>query len=197
MRLPAATLVVLLLTFKLPVRNAERCAALRDREAERKRDADAQACLADAQACLDKYGLANYMAKSTAGYLTEPEKSSKSHNQTVRGNKYGLAYIAKREMYRHTHKGDFNEAKSREHVREMYRHTHKGDFNEAEREPERYQTAMHTESTARTKVREHAHEMYRHTERELRRRYINEAEREPERSGWTCMLLVLFPCSGA
>ena len=63
---------------------------------------------------------------------------------------------------------------------------------EAEREPERYQTAMHTESTALTKVREHAREMYRHTYGNF-----NEAEREPERSGWTCMLLVLFPCSGA
>ena len=39
----------------------------------------------DARACLDKYGLANYITKSTAGYLTKPEKSSKSYDQTVGG----------------------------------------------------------------------------------------------------------------
>ena len=40
----------------------------------------------DARACLSKYGLANYITKPTAGYLTKPEKSSKSYDQTVSGN---------------------------------------------------------------------------------------------------------------
>ena len=123
--------------------------------------------------------------------VVEAEREPERYQTAMHTESTALTKVREhaREMYRHTY-GNFNEAE------EMYRHTY-GNFNEAEREPERYQTAMHTESTARTKVREHAHEMYRHTERELRRRYINEAEREPERSGWTCMLLVLFPCSGA